>query len=161
MSATRDWICADELPLDGLEIFADRLEDLRQVGRRRGILRLSAQRGASVCNDRFTILDFRAECQRAKPLDLSSFRLQGRPKSVVEIPGHLRRPASAAGAPRIVGNLLDHLGDVRRLVALAAVRHRRQVGSVGFDQQPVRGDDLAAARMPSARGNVTMPANDR
>ena len=33
----------DELPFNGLEIFADRLEDLRQVGRERGILHYVSQ----------------------------------------------------------------------------------------------------------------------
>ena len=47
----------DEFPFNGLEIFADRLEDLRQVGRERGVLHYVGQNGA-FSRDRFTILNF-------------------------------------------------------------------------------------------------------
>ena len=39
-----------------------------------------------------------------------------------------------AAQPRDLGGDVRHVG---RLVALAAVRHRREVGRVGLDQQPV------------------------
>ena len=58
---------ADELLLDRLEITADRFEDLRQVGGDRDVSVLCRSMETAVMV-RPTILDFRAGCQRAKPL---------------------------------------------------------------------------------------------
>ena len=46
-------------------------------------------------------------------------------------------------------SVVDHARDVRRLVALAAVRHRRQKRAVGFDQQPI--ERHAARRLAQLR----------
>ena len=47
------------------------------------------------------------------------------------------RSSAAAGTPRSPASARSHPHDPGRLVPLAAVRHRRQVRAVGFDEQPI------------------------
>jgi hypothetical protein len=59
--------------------------------------------------------------------------------------------------PLDLGKALDRVDDESRLVALAALGHRRQIGCVGFDQEPLerhRGGGLAK-RFGLLEGNDT------
>ena len=62
---------------------------------------------------------------------------------------------AAGGRAADGGELLDDLRDVGRLVALAAIRNRRQVGAVGLDQQPIgrRGGGGLAQRFGLREGH--------
>ncbi len=53
-----------------------------------------------------------------------------------------------------------HVRDVRRLVALAAKRHRREIGGVGLDQHPVEWNSTRHVLEVRAFRNVTMPENE-
>ena len=55
------------------------------------------------------------------------------------------------------GNSLGHMGHPARLVLLAPVRHRRQKGRIGFDQQPVGGHPAATSCTVVAFLKLTMP----
>ena len=52
------------------------------------------------------------------------------------------RPVSSSVSPRKLGDERGGVGDEGRLAGLAAVRHRREEGRVGLDQQPVVRDRL-------------------
>ena len=66
--------------------------------------------------------------------------------------------SSSADADALqLGDLGRGMGDEGRLVGLAALRHRRQVGRVGLDQQPVERDVAHVSRRLSAALKVTMP----
>ena len=157
ISATRDWMCRDEFPLDRLEIVADRLEDLRQVGRRRGVLRCIGQGGVSSGKDRFTILNFRAGCQRAKPL---RFDVSFRPlrRACIEIAGSLARRVRRRSTRRaIVGQrsqqpATTYAGSLR----LPRYGTGARYGRVGFGQKPIRrarSAPLAADRLGLREGH--------
>src|SRR5690242_12509405 len=65
-----------------------------------------------------------------------SMRIARNPEQVEEIPRcrfSNRLDRNLAQACDLTGNM----GDERRLVALAAIRHRRKIRTVGFDQHPV------------------------
>src|SRR6266513_4786724 len=74
--------------------------------------------------DRFTILELVAECQRAKPLLLSSFRQSFEERR--EIAGHPRGEIDHRHVPDL-GQFRDDFCDMRGFVPFAAVRHRREI----------------------------------
>src|SRR5262249_41418908 len=65
-----------------------------------------------------------------------SGRTLSRPEERVEVRGGARGHVVPC-QPVEVGQGLDDASDIRRLVALAAMRHRRQKRTVGFCQQPI------------------------
>ena len=145
---------ADELALDGLEILADGLEDLAEVGRSGRFLGSVAQRDA-------VELQFRPQywfCDggvNALSLDLAK---QLDPAAASKfatscVAERLRRP------PAQRRHLLEHPRHESRLVAFAAVRDGCQVRRIGLDQQAIgrhEGRDVPTSR--DDRGNVTIPA---
>src|SRR3954465_13962706 len=64
------------------------------------------------------------------------FKTLSRPEQGVKVGPGLQREVGGVH-PVQVGERGRHPRDVRRLVALAAVRHRREKRAVGFNQQPV------------------------
>ena len=83
-----------------------------------------------------------------------------RAKQPHEVAGEARGQHGDRLAPN-AGQRLDHARDPGRLVARAAVRHRREIGRVGLDEQPIGGHQRATvSRSASRPGNVTMPEND-
>src|SRR5206468_5740077 len=84
--------------------------------------------------DCFTILNFVAECQRAKPLELSSFRQTS--KERCEIAAHLRVKIVNLDAPNL-REFRHNLGDIGWFVALAPVRHRREVRGIRLSQNAI------------------------
>ncbi len=140
-----------ELALDLAKVVANRLEHLREGGGG-GFLRGGIQAGPS-------------DHSRARSVNAASALIRVRSCSY----GLKRRRKFASAAPPIAspcrpaqrGDRLGDAHDVRRLVALAAVRHRREKRAVGLDQQPIERARSAPPRCSSsARGNVTMPASE-
>ena len=91
----------------------------------------------------------------------SSRALTRDPDKRSEVRGDVRRPVAAAASPRASASVAQRLRDPRRLVALAAMRHRRQKRRVGFDEQPIGRHERARRRAArSAFGNVRMPDSE-
>src|ERR1051325_1682276 len=91
----------------------------------RSTLSRSARIGSKIC-DRASE-DF---CTAAQVETLS------RAEQGVEVRHYLRRKVDRIPSVH-VGECTHDSGDVGRLVALAAVRHRRQKRTIGFDEQPI------------------------
>src|SRR3954463_13388773 len=84
--------------------------------------------------DRFTILELLAECQRAKPLLLSSFRQSSEERH--EIAGHPRGEIDERYAPDL-GQLGDNFGNIGRFVPFAAVRDRREKRGIRLSEDAI------------------------
>src|SRR3954471_23267694 len=87
--------------------------------------------------DRFTILELVGECQRAKPLLLSSFRQRSEERG--EIAGHAGPEIDDRHVPDL-GQFRDDLGDIGRFVSFAAMGDGREIWRIRLSEHAVVGD---------------------